>query len=487
MSNDPTQANASKARQPLSPAVRRRLQMCFEHGSKSAAKSDFNYATDMFFQCVKGDPGNRIYVQQFLTNLGKKYNDNKKGAGFTSAAAATVAKGKIKKAAYSKDWTALIEAGLEMLKLNPWDISTLSAMADACGELGYDETQLAYLKQALDVNIKDPEVNRLCGRTLAQMGQFDQAIACWQRVLQARPDDEEAMRAVADLAIERTISHGGYEEAESSTDVKAIKGGKVDALAEHNANLTPQQQLEKAIAKKPEDVGLYLELADLHTREERHKQAEEVLARALEASGGDVSVREKLEDARMRHSRQQLTIAEKQAAAKKTPEAIELAKKMKAELNSVEMEIYRVRAERYPANHGLKFELGKRLKSAGQFQEAIKVFQSASADSKRKATICMELGECFQHIKQYKLAMSNYEASLEALSVREGDQRKLALYRAGKLAYGLAEKFMASEPTQAKENLDRAEKYLSELAGLEFGYKDVPQLLDKIPKLRHKD
>ena len=36
------------------------------------------------------------------------------------------------------------------------------------------------------------------------------------------------------------------------------------------------------------------------------------------------------------------------------------------------------------------------------------------------------------------------------------------------------------------EELDRAEKHLSELAGLEFGYEDVPQLLDKIAKIRHK-
>jgi len=48
-------------------------------------------------------------------------------------------------------------------------------------------------------------VNRLCGIALGKRGQFDQAIACWHRVEQAKPDDEEPKRAIASLAVEKTI------------------------------------------------------------------------------------------------------------------------------------------------------------------------------------------------------------------------------------------------------------------------------------------
>ncbi|HEV3136497.1 MAG TPA: tetratricopeptide repeat protein, partial [Pirellulales bacterium] len=473
-------------RLPMPPATRRRVQQCFEHGSKSAAKGDFDYATDMFVSCLKEDPGNQIYIRQFLVNLAKKYNDNKKGSKLAGIKGATV-KGSIFKAARSKDWKAVMASGLEMLKLNPWDISTLTALATACDGMDNHEAELVYLKWALDVNSKDAEVNRLCGRTLARLGQFDQAIACWHRVEQAKPGDEEAGRAVGDLAIEKTISHGGYDAAENSTDVMADKAAKADRRSEASLKLTPVQQLEKAIAKKPDDVSNYVELADLHTREERFPEAEKVLATALEVSGGEVSVREKLEDAQLRRARHQLKIAEKQAAEKKSPEAIELLKKMKAQLNSEEIDVYRTRSERYPNNFGLKFELGSRLKRAGQYNEAITLLQNATGDAKRKAATHMELGECFQYIKQYKLAMSSYETALSAISPRDVDERKLALYRAGKLAFGLAEKYLAAKDPQGQQEVERADRYLSELAGLEFGYKDVPQLLDKISKIRHKD
>jgi tetratricopeptide (TPR) repeat protein len=470
-------------RQPIPPDKRRRLQQCFEQGCKSAASNVFDYAADMFDICVKGDPSNGIYVKQYLATLGKRYKDNKKGAGFTSAPKIKVLQGSVKKSHYSKDWNAVLEKGWDVLKLNPWDVWTLTAMADAAAELHFDEAQLTYLKQALDVDPKDAEVNRKCGRALAVLGHFDQAIACWHRVEQAKPGDEEAARAIGDLSIEKTISKGGYDEAESGNDVRA---DKLEELTETQSKLTPVQRLERAIAKKPEDIGSYLELSELHTREERFQEAEDVLRKALEASGGEMMIRERLEDAQLRAARRQLEVAKTRAQKEKTPKAVALYKKMKKELNSAELDVYRSRSERYPNNLRHKFELALRLKKAEEFQEAIKSFQAATGDPKNKAKVHLELGECFQAIKQYKLAMQNYEASLEAFGAREVDERKWALYLAGRLALALAEKHLSAGEPQGKEELEKAEKHLNELASLEFGYKDVPQLLDRIPKIRHK-
>jgi hypothetical protein len=94
-------------------------------------------------------------------------------------------------------------------------------------------------------------------------------------------------------------------------------------------------------------------------------------------------------------------------------------------------------------------------------------------DSRRKGIVALELGECFQKIKQYQLAMQNYVTAVETLTDREPDLRKRALYRAGVLASGL-------------EDLDSAKKYLSALAGLDFGYRDVAHRLDKLGSVKDK-
>lgn len=477
-------ATANEGRQPILPAKRRRLQQCFEHGSKSAAQGSFDYAADLFTQCVLGDPGNVIYTQQFLKTLHQKYNNNKKGSKLAGMKGMGI-QGSIKKASMSKDWPGVIAAGLEMLKLNPWHVPTLTAMAAACDVMEFSEAQLAYLKGAMELDPKDPHVNRLCGRALARVGEFEQAIACWQRVKQAKPGDDEATRAISNLQVEKTISRGGYEDAGTSTDVMADKEAQADRRG-GGVQATPEQRLEKLIAKKPEDLGNYLELADIHHRNQRFAESEAVLGQALQVSGGDIMVRERLEETQMHRAREQLVIAQKRAQQEKTEEAVKLAKEMKEELNRVELEIYRNRCERYPTSVGFKFELGLRLKRAGQFGEAIKSLQAARSDSKRQSAVHLELGECFQSIKQHSLAMTNYEEAIQTVAERDIEQRKLALYRAGYLGWRLWEAQKEKEPASAQKYLEKAQKYLTDLASLEYGYKDVSTLLDKISQIRHK-
>ena len=67
--------------------------------------------------------------------------------------------------------------------------------------------------------------------------------------------------------------------------------------------------------------------------------------------------------------------------------------------------------------------------------------------------------------------MSHYESAIQEIPDRDADNKKRALYRAGRLAMGL-------------KDFDAAEKHLTTLAGLDFTYRDVSTLLDKIAKLR---
>ncbi len=466
--SSPTPPN--DARKPISPTDRARLQQLFAKGSQMAGAGNFDYATEMFVTCVARDPGNLIYVQNFLGNLQKKYNNNKKGSWMPSLKGGT-SKGYLTKAGMQKDWMGVIKAGLDLLKLNPWDLATLKAMANACEQLQFDECQLAYLKLATDIDLKDPEVNRLRGRALARQGKFDEAILCFTRVRQVLPTDEEAGRAIGNLTVERTIHKGGYEEAKSSTEVMADKDAQADRQGTSGPKLTPEQLLEKAIGKNPSDLNNYSELADLHLKHDRLEQAEGVLARALSASGGEVTIRERLEDVQLRRAQEKVGVALKRAQAERTEESKGLWVKMVEDLNNTELEVFRSRSERYPDNAGLKFELAVRMQKAKKYNDAIKLFQESRADTKRRGQVFLALGECFQAIKQWKLAASNYDSAVNEISDRDLEQRKVALYRAGKLALYL-------------RNVDAADKYLTELAGLDFGYKDVSDLLDKLARMR---
>jgi tetratricopeptide (TPR) repeat protein len=170
--------------------------------------------------------------------------------------------------------------------------------------------------------------------------------------------------------------------------------------------------------------------------------------------------------------RQQVDIAHRKADTEKTPEAVDLARKMIAQANQIELEVYAARAARHPQDLTYQYELAMRLKRAGKHREAVPHFQHARGDDKRLAETHLQLGECFQHIEQYRLAMTSYQAAIEAAEGRDDTLFRLALYRAGVLATGL-------------KDLDAAEKFLTRLADLDFGYRDVADRLDKLAQMRN--
>ncbi|MEZ6072338.1 MAG: hypothetical protein R3C10_19280 [Pirellulales bacterium] len=75
---------------------------------------------------------------------------------------------------------------------------------------------------------------------------------------------------------------------------------------------TPEQQLQKAIDKDPENVSNYLELANLHISARRNEEALKVLADAQAVAGGDLSIREQIEDLEITQLKEQVAIAEQQ-------------------------------------------------------------------------------------------------------------------------------------------------------------------------------
>jgi len=195
-----------------------------------------------------------------------------------------------------------------------------------------------------------------------------------------------------------------------------------------------------------------------------------VYARAFEASDGSPDVREKWEDAQVRHLRHRYTVADKKAKEGGAPEAVAEAKKIRKEYMIKQLTMYKNRAERYPSNLGFKYDLGLQYKSVGQYSEAIREFQLARNDPRRKGLCMLALGECFQKIKQFRLAMEHYEVAIEEIPDRDADNKKLALYRAGTLAREIGV-------------LEKARKYLNILASLDFAYRDVSSLLDELARL----
>lgn len=449
----------------LSPTERSRLTQCFHHGSQSVAKN-IDYAIEMFSVCVLGDPANPTYLQNFLGALRLKHGV-KKGGGFASLWSAGGRGGLRKLVAAGKHREAILQ-GVSIVRANPGDHGSLLVMAEASGRLGFADVQRVYLKAALDAAPADAVVNRKCADFLASYGEYDQAVACWMRIGNVKGMADEAQREIARLEVDKTIFAG-----EGLTGRKSVVVAGVAAAAGEAPATDRRTTLQQTIAKDPAAVEAYLELADLIERDASLEEAQQMLTKALSASGNDMKVREHVEDRQLRWARSRLHLAEKRLAEEDNQDNQAAVERLRSAQLRHEIDVYSARSARYPENTNWKYELALRLKAAGSHSEAIKHFQDVLQDARRKGAVALELGECFQKIRQYPLAMRNYQAALESLTDREVELRKRALYRAGVLAMGL-------------DDVDSARKYLSTLAELDFSYRDVAQRLDKLTSAKDK-
>jgi tetratricopeptide (TPR) repeat protein len=442
----------------LSPAEQRRLLQCYRTGTQQTANAQ--YAVDMFAACVRGDPGNRAFLDALLGALRRKFGTKKSNplSGLFSPAAWG-----LKRLAGTAQWREVMKQGVDVLLANPADHGCLLAMAEAAGNMGWPEVQGLYLRAALDAAPADAEVNKQCAKYAAGQGQFDQAIECWRRVAKIKGLTEQAEQAIAQLSVDKTIAAGQG----------MIGRGPAGKPTQGAAAGDPIATLRQRIQQQPTQIEPYLELADLLERAAKIDEAEQVLAQALAASGNDLTVREHVEDRQLRWARSKVMIAEKRAHEQDTPENRAVLERLRTLQIKQEIDVYAARSERYPENLTWKYELAMRQKAAGNYPEAIRGFQEVLRDARRKGAVSLELGECFQRIKQYQLAMKNYVTAIDSLTDREAELRKRALYRAGVLATGL-------------HDVDAAQKYLSTLAGLDFGYRDVAERLDKLGSVGDK-
>lgn len=461
--------------EPISPVLRRRLQECYERSSALMQQEtyDFDYVHTLLVECVSRDPSNFVYLDAFFENLHRKYKNNKRGAVLQFGG-----KGNFKKALAREDWDTVLAEGPRALKLNPWDVPTLRGMAEACSSRGYYEAELRYLRNALEVKPRDATVNRHCAMSLARVGRFDQAIACWQRVDEAKNGDQEAQDAVAELQIAKSEGRTSVLTGEAAPPVRRPdrKPRQDDDSPSERRQipLTPRQQLEQALVHNPADLDTYFQLVDLHVAEGRLGDASVVLGKALAASGNDLRAQERLEDVEILRKKQQLTIAENRLEQETSDERQQLAAQLKEDLNRYELEVFDRRAQRYPEDLELSFQLGVRLKRAGNYREALKQLKQASAGTPRAAAGALEQGECWQRLKKYSEALEKYQESAN-LADRPAQEEiwRLSLYRSALLAAGLG-------------NERAAEQWFAQLVEADPSYRDAASRLDKIREMRHK-
>ena len=462
---------------PPTPEQRRVAVENYEKARQLLSTRSFDYAINLLLTCCKLDPGNLPFRQALRRCQKEKYGNNLRGSPFAFLAMPRL-KTRLKASKAGGDYLRVTEIGEEILTKNPWDMGTQMDMAESFDHFGLLDLAIFSLDQARQKFPKDATLNRALARLFEKRGDFQKAILLWQLVKEVVPADVEASHKGKDLAASETIARGQYQESVSGSKASPVLGKIRDQNAQKSdRHAREADPLLKRIEADPTEPSLYVQLALVYKRVAQTDRARAVLQQGLGPTGNHFSLQTELLELDLLPLRKNLEHADaKLAACRARPaeefddgpdeeELLRTRQKIQKEILAREIEIYRTRADRHPADLQPRLELGVRLFQIDKLDEAIAELQQVRRDEKLKGRAGLYLGQCFLRRKNWRLAQRNFEEALVALPTSDDASRKEALFQ---LAHGSAE----------NGDLPRALDLGHELANLDFSYKNIGGLLD---------
>jgi tetratricopeptide (TPR) repeat protein len=433
----------------IKPDLRRRLQQRYEEALRLTAREppDFGQIHQLLAECLHIDVGNTLYLDALIANLQRRDAAKRNqswlarlmGVWRNQGSGKPTARGTAIVSARETAEQSILRSAADRLWQSPADAELLTSLAKAAGDANLDETELRYWQLAAERAPQSAEISRGLAETLSRLGRFDESIAEWGRSLSLAPGDAVATAALGVLQ---------PPPSQLPADLSALR---------------------HAWKSQPGNSAAGLKLADALITAEQFAEAEKVLTDVQSAAGADLKVLEEREKLQLAKSSQRLAIARRWKAHDSHPKAQALLTQFEGEHQRLEIEIWNNRTERMPNDWSVRLELARRLKQVGNFSGAIQRLEEAQKLKVNHPGALIELGECFQHLRQFEKALGMYELAVsKAGSLSSNDEvLKLARYRTGVLAAALGQRTFARQ-------------HLEALVAADPGFKDARQRLDKL-------
>lgn len=455
----------------------------FEHARTMHSATQYEYAMQLWLNGLRLDPGNVAALEGFFGSCASFLADEagRKGVSKDTAKAFS-GKGDVERLLSS-----LLEWGTKplesMLAVKTVDASARLSLPETTFWLGERALKLAQMdkKPRKELFIKLLDSFKL-------VGAFDLAVQAGEAARRIDPSDGPLAAEVRNMAAQATMSKGGYDQTGAAGGFRAnIRDAEKQKLLEDQDRIVKSADAaDRLIAaaqedyqRRPQDQGAIDKYARAlldRGRPEDEDKAIAVLARAFEETH-QVRWRLNAGEIRLRQARRKVS-ALRQAAEANPADSAAAAAAREAAVAYVKQEIehLKVRAEAYPTDLSVKFELGRRHFQLEEYETAINLFQDAQGEPKNRLAALNMLGQSFLRIGYVEEAMVTFRQALESKDVLPDLQMELRYW------------LMSALQARAEESRDlaaaeEAEKLASAISIQQFTYRDVRQRREAIKKL----
>ncbi len=466
-----------------------KAQVFFDRAGTAHDTLNYQYAVQLWLNGLAQDPTSVPGFNGFLNSVSAFVEEEGKKASPKEILKGLQGQGKI-----LKFQQALLAWGM-----TPSNGSATLRAAEASASLGLKEITEILGRRALGFAKQDEKAKKDVYVKLLDVferaGAFELAVEAGQIAVNLDPSDGQLAARLKEMFASATIQRGRFEET----------AGQSGGFRHNIRNVEKQAQLEAEDSiVKTEDTKERILAAKKSDYEQRPTDtaAIEAYGRALLDRGKpqdelkalllyqkafedtrQFRFRQRQGEVQLRVERRKLRTLRAKLDASKDDESLRAqVSAAEAALLDKEIEELRLQVDNYPTNHGLKFELGKRLHQKGEHNEAIGLFQKAEEDPQHRRAVLRYKAEAFLAIDWADEAVTTYRAALQGI-VDEGSELAMEL-RYG-LMCALQEKAEKDRDLDAAEESDRL---ASEIAMKRFDYRDIVdrrrQIKDQIKALR---
>lgn len=450
--------------------VPRDLRDLYQKGTTALQRQNFSYAIAILQQVLSREPGflecrQALRAAQFKKAGGSTTFFKKMIGGATSSP--LVAKAQMTK---NRNPVEAMQIAEQILESDPQNSAGQRILGEAALAAGFPKTA-AFAYEILYKNSpKDYDVGMAFGGALAESGQIARAESVYTELQRAHPLKGEISEALKNLSARKTLKEGGYDALAGGTgSYRDILKDKDEAVKLEQERRTVKSddvaeglivEYEARLENEPRNMKLLRNLAELYTQKKQFEKALDYYDRIrVSEAGADPTLEKSIAETTIRRFEHLISQLDPSDASQK--EQIEELRKEKI---AFQLEEARKRAERYPTDLQIKFELGQLYFQAGKINEAIQEFQKAQANPNRRLQAMSFLAQCFAARGMNDLAARKLQ---EALKEKPGfdEEKKDLLYVLGCVFEKMGKKEDAME--QFKQIYES-----------DIGYKDVAAKVD---------
>ena len=450
--------------------VPRDLRDLFQKGSVALQRQNYDYAIAIFSQVLQTEPAffdcrQALRVAQFKKSGGSTSFFKKVFSGASSSPQMAKAQMTLR-----KNPLEAMQIAEQILTGDPNNSGAHKILAEAALAAGLPRTACLSYEILLKNSPRDYDLSMEYGKALAAAGQTSKAESLYTDLQRAYPNKNEVTIALKDLSARHSMTQGGYETlADGTGSYRDILRNKDEAVALEQEKREVKtddvadrliRENEARLLREPKNLKILRSLSELYAQKKGFDRALDYCQKIKASEGGnDPSLDRLISDITLKkldHAQSQID--------PNAPDHAEHHARLQAERQAYQVAECQTRAERYPTDLQIRFELGILHFQAGKISEAIQEFQKAQANPQRRVQCMGYLGQCFARRGMNDLAARTLQNAIKE-KVGFDDEKKELIYALGSVLEKMG---------KAEEAIDQF-KVIYET---DIGYKDVAAKVD---------